>query len=212
MPKSQDVPEAYSVVDPDGLSDFSNNIFGFTATMLIIGITLPAIPQEYMETRLPGVLMGLWPNIVAYILSFLNICSNWKLHNFIFMHINLIDNKLVFLNTLLLLSVTFLPFPTALMGKYDRSPITVCIYGVTLTINCLLLFLTAFYAYKHQLVKSDPPFPIGLLLKKKLTLPLVAAILGTSLSWFYPRLAFLFYLVVILTHLIPFRHQPAVKR
>lgn len=211
MRKVQDVPESLSVVNPDGLNDFSNNIFGFAATMLIIGITLPTIPDEHIEARMPSVLMGLWPNITAYILSFLNISSNWKLHNFTFMHINFIDNKLVLLNTLLLLSVTFLPFPTALMGKYDRLPIIVCIYGVTLTINYLLLFLTAFYAYKHHLVKSDPPFPADLLLKKKLALPLIAAILGTGLSLFYPRLAFLFYLLVILTHLIPFRHQPGVK-
>lgn len=196
-----------SVVDPDGLSDFSNNIFGFAATLLIVGITLPNIPAAQVEAQLPSVLMGLWPNLLAYSLSFLNICGYWKLHSFTFMHINHIDNRLVLLTTLLLLSVTFLPFPTALMGKYGRWPLINVFYGATLFINYLFLFLTAFYAYKQNLVRSDIPFPTKLLLQKKLAVPLVAALLGTALSFSYPRLGFLFYGLVVLTHLIPFKHE-----
>lgn len=211
MNATQNSSMSYSVVDFDSLSNFSTGIFSFAATLLIIGITLPAIPPEYAEAQLPNVLMALWPNIVAYTLSFLNISSYWKLHSFIFMHINHIDNKLVFLNTLLLLSATFLPFPTALMGKYGRFPITNFIYGATLTSNYLFLFLTAFYAYKQHLIKSDPPFPKDLLLKKKLALPLFAAVLGTVLSLFYPHLGFLFYTGVILTHFIPFHHGEDMK-
>jgi uncharacterized membrane protein len=200
-------PADQSVVSTDSLSDFSNNIFGFAATLLIVSITLPTIPPAQVEAQLPSVLAGIWPNIVAYTLSFLNICSYWKLHSFTFMHINLIDNKLVLLTTLLLLSVTFLPFPTALMGKYGRLPLTNFLYGVTLSINYLFLFLTAFYAYKHNLVRPDIPFPARLLLRKKLALPLIAALVGTGLSFSYPRLGFLFYAVVVLTHLIPFKHE-----
>jgi uncharacterized membrane protein len=211
MKPAQNSSEVYSAVGSDALSDFSNGVFGFAATLLITTITLPAIAPAHIETQLPTELMGLWPNIVAYILSFLNISSYWKLHSFTLMHVRLVDNKLVFLNILFLLSVTFLPLPTALMGKYGRLPLTNFIYGATLTVNYLFLFLTAFYAYKQRLVKSEPPFPAVLLLKKKLLFPLFAAILGTGFSLIYPRLSFLFYTVVILTHLIPFRHQEVVQ-
>ncbi len=195
------------VIDLSTLSDFSNNIFGFAATLLIVGITLPAIPAAQVEAQLPNVLIGLWPYVVVYTLSFLNICSYWKLHSFTFMHINRVDNKLLLLTTLLLLSVTFLPFPTALMGKYGRWPLINVFYGLTLSINYLFLFLTAFYAYKKNLIRSDISFPTKLLLRKKLTLPLFSALLGTALSFSYPRLGFLFYAIVVFTHFIPFKNE-----
>lgn len=207
MDASPNPPAEESVISLDSMSDFSNNIFGFAATLLIVSITLPTIPPADVEAQLPSVLVGLWPNILAYTLSFLNICSYWKLHSFTMMHINRIDNKLVLLTTLLLLSVTFLPFPTALMGKYGRLPLINCLYGFTLTVNYLFLLLIAFYAYKKNLVRPEIPFPAKLLLQKKLAIPLVAALLGTGLSFSYPRLGFVFYAVVVLTHLIPLKHE-----
>lgn len=209
MVSNPKTPDTHSVVNPETLSDFTNGIFGFAATLLIVAITLPDIPSGQEEAQLPNVLMGLWPYIAAYALSFLNICSYWRLHSFTFMHINRIDNKLVVLTTLLLLSVTFLPFPTALMGKYGRFPITNCLYGATLSLNYLFLFLTAFYAYKKKLLNPEIPFPVKLLFQQKLILPLLAALLGTGFSFFFPSLGLLFYAVVILTHAIPFRHDVA---
>lgn len=196
-----------SVVDPDNLSDFSNGIFGFAATLLIVGITIPHIPHSQAETRLTTELINIWPKILSYIISFISISSYWKLYSFILLHIKRIDNGFASLNTLFLLSVTFLPFPTALMGQYGRLPIIAFLYGATLSVNYLFLFLTAFYAYKRNLVKPDLPLPVKLLLRRKLALPLIVALSGTLLSLFYPRLSFLFYSLVVLSHLIPLQEE-----
>lgn len=206
MGEQHNLPGKPSVVDPGSLNDFSNGIFAFAATLLIINITLPPIPPEEAEFRLPTELIELWPKITSYIISFISINGYWRLHSFILLHINRVDNGFALLNSLLLLSVTFLPFPTTLMGQYGKLPIIASFYGATLSVNYLFLFLTAFYAHKHRLGKQELPIPLKLL-KQKLALPLIIAIVGTGFSFFYPRFSFLFYTAVVLTHLIPIKEE-----
>jgi uncharacterized membrane protein len=211
MGQSKSSHEEPSILDFDSLTDFSNNIFGFAATFLIIGISLPPITPIEAEQQLTSELLALWPRVVSYVISFISINSYWRLHSFILMHIHRVDNGLALLNTLLLLSVTFLPFPTSLMGYYGRLPVIAFIYGVALSFNYLFLYLIATYAQRRHLLKSELRPQGKRFIKLKLLVPLVSAVLGTLLSLFFTQLSFLFYFLVILTHLIPIHPPPEAE-
>jgi len=70
--------------------------------------------------------------------SFVIIGIIWVNHHDIFERIITVDRPLLFLNLLLLLTVAFLPFPTALLGQYirqgDNAHIAAAVYGANMTL------------------------------------------------------------------------------
>ncbi len=59
-----------------------------------------------------------WPSYLAYVTSFLTIGVIWLQHSAITSTLRTADATLYRLNLLVLLLVSFLPFPTKLVGEY----------------------------------------------------------------------------------------------
>ena len=72
-------------------------------------------------------------------LSFVVIGFYWTAHQSIFGLIRDHDWMLVWLNSLFLMCVAFLPFLTALLGEYGDQQLVVVIYAGSLGITRLLL-------------------------------------------------------------------------
>jgi uncharacterized membrane protein len=96
---------------------FSDGVFAIAITLLVIEIKIPS--HEYVDrVGLMLALLEIWPSYLAYLTSFLTILVIWVHHHWIFSLINKYDHGLFYLNGLLLLFVTFIPFPTALLSEY----------------------------------------------------------------------------------------------
>src|SRR5918996_1609457 len=127
------------------LEAFSDGVFAIAITLLIIEVRPPdAAPDE-----LAGDLVSLWPSYAAYAVSFVVIGIIWVNHHEIFEGIRAVDRPLLFLNLLLLLTVAFLPFPTALLGEYirdgDNAHIAAAVYGFNMTM--IGVSFTAIWTY-----------------------------------------------------------------
>jgi uncharacterized membrane protein len=193
-------------VDVERLKSFSDNIYAFSMTLLITGIHLPELAPENVAFRFLGTLIHEWRQFAIYAISFLNIGSYWLLHHSIYAYINRLDKRLIWLNLLLLLTVTFLPLPTALMGKYGRDPVTALVYGITIAINYIVLCLIVRYVYRNKnLARTDIHLPIKQVVLFRFGLPLILVIMGTLLSFVYTKLSFLLYLCVALVNTVPWQ-------
>jgi uncharacterized membrane protein len=106
----------------------SDGVFAIAMTLLIIAIAIPATTSD---AGLPDALLRLWPRYLAYVLSFLVIARFWVTHHLAFRLINRYDATLVWLNLLLLMFVSFLPFPTAVLGEHQGSPAAAVLYGAS---------------------------------------------------------------------------------
>jgi uncharacterized membrane protein len=93
------------------LEAFSDGVFAIAATLLVLEFTVKGSPD------LGHQLLHLWPAYLAYGTSFLTIGIIWMNHHFCVETIGRADRTLMFLNVLLLLTVSFLPFPTRLVGE-----------------------------------------------------------------------------------------------
>jgi uncharacterized membrane protein len=115
------------------LEAFSDGVFAIAITLLIIEVRVP----HAAAGELAGDLVSLWPSYSAYVVSFIIIGIIWVNHHDIFGRIVTVDRPLLFLNLLLLLTVAFLPFPTALLGEYirdgDNAHIAAAVYGANMT-------------------------------------------------------------------------------
>jgi uncharacterized membrane protein len=107
------------------IESFSDNVFAFTMTLLVLQISVPVVHGDNVSAALSQGLIALIPKLLVYILSFVLICIWWVAHHHLFHIIKRSDRGLLWLNNLFLLSITFIPFPTALMGTYPHERLAV---------------------------------------------------------------------------------------
>jgi uncharacterized membrane protein len=129
----------------DRILALSDGVFAIALALLVLNIEVPEIPEDLVAEELPGALLDLWPKFLSYLLSFVVIIFYWIAHHSIFGLIEDHDRVLVWLNSLFLLCVAFLPFPTALLGEYGDQQLVVVIYAGSLAITRLLLSLVWWY-------------------------------------------------------------------
>jgi len=137
----------------DRIVFFSDAVFAIAITLLVLSIEVPEIPANLVAEELPGRLLDLQPDILSYVLSFLVILSFWMAHHSIFRFVKRYDRGLIWLNSLFLMCIAFLPFPTHLLGDYADQQLVVGIYAGSLAVTRLLLTAVWWYASgKHRLV------------------------------------------------------------
>ena len=111
----------------------SDGVFAIAMTLLILEIALPATRRA--EEDLPKALLALWPRYLAYVLSFVVIGRFWVVHHQAFRLIARYDAVLMWLNLLLLMFVSFLPFPTAVVGAHNGSPAAAVLYAAAVVLT-----------------------------------------------------------------------------
>ena len=76
------------------------------------------VPPSTAHGSLGPALARLWPSYLAYLASFMTIGVMWLNHHRLFTLIQKNDDGLMLLNLLLLLGISWIPFPTALLAEH----------------------------------------------------------------------------------------------
>jgi uncharacterized membrane protein len=128
------------------LEAFSDGVIAIAITLLILHI---AVPSSDAGVGLADALLRLWPSYMAYVVSFLTILIMWLHHHTLFRIIRHADRGLLAINGLLLLMVTFVNFPTAVVAEYAQTPhreIAAVFYSGTLTVTAIIFNVLWRYA------------------------------------------------------------------
>ena len=148
MPANPDTPRGPRVLSKNRMEGFSDGVFGFAMTLLVVDIVLhpPGTPLQQA--------LDAWPAYLAYLTSFLTIGGAWLLHTALTEQLARIDQLFLRLNLLVLFAVVFLPFPTRLVAESLSSTsserVYVTMYGLTLlAIRLLGSALDAYARYEH---------------------------------------------------------------
>jgi len=107
--------------DTSRLEAFSDGVFAIAITLLILEIRLPHAAPETTDGALWTALGGLWPSYLAFLLSFFVILVMWVNHHELLRLARAVDCQLMYANGAVLLTVTFVPFPTAILAQYLDS-------------------------------------------------------------------------------------------
>lgn len=102
------------------LEAFSDGVFAIAMTLLVLDLKVP--PAAPDGPPLWPALLHQWPAYLAFVTSFATIGIMWINHHLNFTVIRRTDHPLLVLNGLLLLGVTFLPFPTGLVAAHFGHP------------------------------------------------------------------------------------------
>ena len=134
---------------------FSDGVFAIAITLLILEIRLP---HELQPGTLGSVLMKLWPSYLAFLTSFGTIGIMWVNHHRLFTLINRIDDGLIGLNVLLLLGITWIPFPTTVLARYLLGPdqyVAAALYAGSFLVIAVVFNVLWRYAVRKQLVVDN---------------------------------------------------------
>jgi uncharacterized membrane protein len=181
---------------------FSDGVFGFAITLLALGFVLPPLrsPTNHL---LAAALLHLWPNAIAYALSFSVIGIMWQNHHALFRLVRHVDRMTVFWNLLLLAGTVLIPFATTTLGSYPIYSASTFLYGIVLTTcatfyNLMLLHLVRSDAFAPEVPKAAMDatvrgYRMGWLIYAGATL----------LSLVLPLVSFALYLIVVAYFLVP---------
>jgi TMEM175 potassium channel family protein len=117
---------------------FSDGVFAIAITLLVLDID---VPESAFDNLWRG-FVDQWPAYLAYATSFVTIGGIWMLHHGVFRRLRSANNVVMRVNLLLLMAVSFLPFPTRLVaeaitsGSAERA--AVVIYGASLLVISLV--------------------------------------------------------------------------
>jgi TMEM175 potassium channel family protein len=124
---------------------FSDGVFAIAITLLVLDIR---VPEEAFENLWRGIVHQ-WPAYLGYVTSFLTIGWIWLAHHSIFRRLRYANRRVMTINLLLLLlllmAVSFLPYPTRLVAEAIRSEsaerAAVIFYGLILLVIAALFNL-----------------------------------------------------------------------
>jgi len=137
---------------------FSDGVYAIAITLLVLELKVPHSPSGAL---LRSALVEQWPSYVAFLVSFLTIGIMWINHHRLFTLIRRSDDGLLVLNGLQLLTVTVVPFPTALVAAYighDGGRLAAAIYtGWSLVIGAAYNLLWRYAASPSRRLLRVPP-------------------------------------------------------
>ncbi|GIF74011.1 TMEM175 family protein [Asanoa siamensis] len=168
---------------PGRLVAFSDGVFAIAVTLLVLEI----VPPDDFGDLTHG-LGRLWPSYLAYVVSFLNIGQVWINHHVMFDRVRHVDRGVLFLNTLLLMVIGFLPFSTSLLAGALRAEegigTAIVFYGTTLWSAAALFNLIWTHLRRADLLDTTPAAARAITRRFALALAWIGA--GIIVGFFVP--------------------------
>jgi uncharacterized membrane protein len=131
--------------------DFSDGVFAIAITLLVLEIS---VPLRDFDDLWRGI-RDQWPSYLAYVTSFMTIGGLWLAHHGIFRRLQYANQTVTRLNLLLLMGISFLPFPTKLMAEalheHAGERPAVLFYGAALFIITSIMTAMGRYAAREDL-------------------------------------------------------------
>jgi uncharacterized membrane protein len=179
------------------LEAFSDGVFAIAITLLVLELS---VPEEDFDDLLAGIL-DQWPSYLAYLTSFLTIGGVWLVHHGIVRRMRYADTWFVRVNLLLLLAVSFLPFPTKLVAEAIASTsaerVAVLFYGATLFVISAIVAAMGRYVAAREALRGEGVTPTEMRTVVALSEPGLGFYLGLLvLAIFAPKVAAFGLLVV----------------
>ncbi len=143
-------PSTVLGMSPARLEAFSDGVLAIVITLLILDIHVPGRGEEDLAAKLGEQ----WPEYVGYMLSFITVGIVWLNHHAMINILRQTNHTLQTLNLVLLLPLTILPWPTALLAEYaggtgGQQKLVVVVYGVTISLMASAFNIMWRYILRH---------------------------------------------------------------
>ena len=189
--------------DPARIVAFSDGVIAIAVTLLVLEIRPPEDTQHLLHS-----LASLWPSYLAYVVTFMLIGQVWVNHHVMFDHIRSADRVVLFLNTVLLMDIAFLPFAASVLAQAFRhgegQRTAVALHGFTFELAAILFNVIWWYVrHDRRLLASSVDAAGAKAIGRRFQLALVWIATGTLLGILFPPLG-----VAVIAAFIPYYWLP----
>jgi len=163
---------------------FSDGVLAVALTLLVLELKLPT--GLVNEAELWTAVLHLAPSFAAWVVSFVFVMTIWINHHYFFAAVRVADRGLLWLNGLLLLGVSLLPFPTGLVGEYPGFAAPLAMLSGTMLFGSLTFAAMRYYASVRgglMLEKIDGPAARAALRRNLVGPALYAVALALAFLW-----------------------------
>ncbi len=151
----------------DRLAALSDGIFAVAMTLLVLELHVPVIDVLHVqqplwangalqpEQVLWNALVKLAPSLLAYFMSFMTLGIFWVGQQTQLNYFKEGDRHLTWIHLAFLLSISLMPFSTALLANFITYRLALVIYWFNILLMGILLFVSLQYASHANLLKNE---------------------------------------------------------
>jgi uncharacterized membrane protein len=193
------------------IETFSDGVFAIAITLLILNVVevprQPAPGEAYIDT-----LLRHWPAFAAFVVGFISILVCWINHHFIFRHVVNTDGTLVVLNGFILLVVTIVPFPTAILADHfldGELQTAITMYGINAILMALGLKIFWSYASRKHFLDPQGDKKNHRSIGTVYSIAILYTVSTTAISYFSHETAFALFALMFIIYAFPevFSHR-----
>lgn len=146
----------------DALTD---GVFAIVATLLVLEIHVPDLADRHTTSEVWHSLGDVAPSFVAFVFSFVTILVYWVNHESLSRVTTRYPYRLVWINLVLLLFISLIPFTTDFISEYPKEPVAVATYGLVMACSAA----TAVAGYWYVAFGADLMAPtVGIEVRRRL--------------------------------------------
>jgi uncharacterized membrane protein len=179
---------------------FSDGVFAIAITLLVLELKVPPAASVHSVSDLWNGLFHLWPSYFAFTLSFGILLVSWVNHHYLFNILDKSSRPFLYANGFLLFTITFMPFPTALLAEYistdyEKPAIAFyCFGGVVNSIGWNLLLHTL--NKPQKLIRSEVSINLVNSIKRSTQFGFIIYSFATIISFWLPVTALIINLLL----------------
>lgn len=199
-----------SLPGPGRLEAFSDGVLAIVITLLVLELKAPHLAGPDDAGEALAALLALGPKFLGYLLSFLFIAVFWVNHHRFFRLVQRVDSGLLWLNNLLLLALSFVPFPTGMIGEYPGNATVLALFALVLMIAGVAFNWMWRHARSRQLYHAGvSPAVVAQAVARGLVGPALYA-LAAVLAFVLPQASWALFVIVPLFYVLQ-RAKSATK-
>ncbi len=185
--RDREPPRGDAVRSTDRLKAFTDAVVAIAMTLLILPL-LERVPEAAADDL--TTIQFLHDNLgrlLTFLLSFVIIASFWLSHHRLYDHLAVPSPMLTRLNVAWMLTIVWLPVPTAMVGALPTDRLQVLLYIGTMLLTCIVALATHLMVARQPALwePDNPPHPETLRLSVVVTgLFAVALVAGLAIPGF----------------------------
>ena len=180
-------------METSAIKSLGNGIFSIVMTLLILELHVPVLSAADDSALLTTNLLAMWPKFLSCAVSFVVLGVFWSFSHRQLSFVAICDGPTIWLNILFFMSVSLLPFSTALLGDHRELPIAFLFYGGNLFIAFILLLAQLFYIDANRRLVSPADQSAATRLKAVYLSICVAVVVAVVFSLINPDFSLLIF-------------------
>jgi len=137
------------------LEIFTDAVIAILMTLLVLDLHAPELGPSMSLMSYVHILASLWPHFFSFSISFFALSVYWINHHYFFRYVRSVTTTMLWLNTLLLFTIAFIPFSTSLLAADPTNAYAISTYAFVMMMAAFAFYFLRSYVYRNQLYHCE---------------------------------------------------------